>query len=225
MNLQKLAGVAAIALALIYVGAFIYFGVLWEYPSDGTNAEKIRYLSTNHSAVTLVYLSIYVLFGVVLSVLVVGLHERLKNTGNQALQLASLFGVIWVGLVIASGMITTIGLSVIIETGATDADRAFEIWTIVSLITESIGGGNELVGGLWVLLLSAVALREQVFSSWVNYLGLGIGAAGISTIYPAEALTMVFGLGQIFWFLGIGIALLRDKTVAQGTSIVDAAID
>lgn len=212
MRLQKLAGVSAIVLALIYLGAFIYFGALWAYPADGTSADKIRYLSENRSAVTLVYLSIYVLFGVVLSVLVVGLHERLKTTGNQALQLATLFGAIWVGLVIASGMITTIGLSVIIETGATDPDRAFEIWTIVSLITESIGGGNELVGGLWVLLLSAVALREQVFSSWVNYLGLGIGAAGISTVYPAEALTMVFGLGQIFWFLGIGIALLKDKS-------------
>lgn len=211
MNLQKSAGLSAITLALIYIGAFVYFGALWEYPADGSAADKIRYLTENHSAVSLVYLAIYVLFGVVLAVLVVGLHERLKVTNTQVLQLATLFGAIWVGLVIASGMITTIGLSVIIDKGAINTEQAFEIWTIVSLLTESIGGGNELVGGLWVLLLSAVALRKAVFSSGVNYLGLGVGAAGISTVYPAEALTMVFGLGQIVWFLWIGVALLRDS--------------
>jgi hypothetical protein len=211
MTLQRLAGCAGIALASIYLIAFVYFGAFWSYPGAGTVVEKFAYLSANQTSFTLITLLMYVVFGVVLSVLVVGLHEKLKPDGNPVLQIGSLFGVVWIGLVIASGMISTIGLSSVIEYSATDPEQAFAAWRIVSLITESIGGGNELTGGLWVLSLSLVALRARVFAPVLNYLGCVVGAAGVATVYPAEALTILFGLSQIVWFIWIGVALIRES--------------
>jgi len=71
-----------------------------------------------------------------------------------------------------------------------------------------LGGGNEIVGGLWVLLLSIAGLKGSHFSRALNYLGIFIGLVGVATIYPADLLTEIFGLGQIIWFAWIGFAML-----------------
>ncbi|MEZ8143771.1 hypothetical protein [Enterovibrio sp. FF113] len=208
-NLQKLAGVSAISEAFIYILAFIYFGAFWSYPSTGSPTEKMAYLAENQQIFSIIYFLMYVIFGVFLAVLVIGLHEKLKATKDPALAIGSLFGVIWVGLVIASGMISTIGLDHAIDLMDANPQKAFDIWSIVFLITESLGGGNELVGGLWVLLLSVVALQAGEFSRNLNYLGLLVGIAGITTVYPDEIFTEIFGVAQIGWFIWLGICLLR----------------
>ena len=209
MTLFRFAGIASIALALTYVAGFVYFGGFWAYPSTGNAEEKIRYLSDNHLSFTLVYLAIYVLFGVVLSVVVVGLHEALNTNKNKIMLVASMFGVIWVGMVIAAGIVGTNGLNVVLSVGLNDPEKALNIWQMVALITQSIGGGNELVGGLWVLLVSITALQQQKFIGFLNYLGCVVGLTGIATVYPDEILTMVFGLSQIVWFIWLGIELLK----------------
>ena len=64
-----------------------------------------------------------------------------------------------------------------------------------------IASGNELVGSLWVLLLSVAALRTGGLPRALNYLGLVLGVAGILTIIPAavETTIMIFGTGMIVW--------------------------
>jgi hypothetical protein len=204
-------GFSAIILALIYVAAFIYFGVFWAYPHSAEISEQLVYLSANHLQISTVYFSIYIFFGVVLSVLVLGLNEKHSITEAGFLsKLATLFGAIWVGLVIASGMIFVIGLRSVIELAPTNIERASETWHIVTLLTESLGGGNELVGGIWVLLVSVCNLSRKIFSNWLNYVGLFVGVAGIATVYPADVFTEIFGISQIVWFVWVGISFFRD---------------
>ena len=206
--LQKLAGISALSQALIYISAFIYFGAFWSFPYDGSPLEKMTHLAENQFVFSLMYFLMYVVFGVFLAVLVIGLHEKLKHTNNPAISIGTVFGVIWVGLVIASGMISNIGLAHAIDIMDASPEKAFDVWTIVSLITESLGGGNELVGGLWVLLVSIAALQAQIFSRVLNYLGLLVGVAGIATVYPDEIFTELLGVSQIIWFIWLGISLL-----------------
>lgn len=207
--LHKPAGLAAILLGLIYIAAFIYFGAFFAYPAGGSPAEKMRFLAEHQRAVSVVYFSIYVLFGVLLAILVVGLHEMLTRTGAPLAPLASLFGVIWVGLVIASGMIYTIGLDQAVGLLDEGPDTAFALWRTVSVVANSLGGGNEIVGGLWVLLVSLLALQAAALSRPLNYLGCVVGIAGIATVYPLEIFTEIFGLSQIVWFIWLGVVILR----------------
>ncbi|SHG79811.1 DUF4386 family protein [Ferrimonas marina] len=207
-NLTKPAGVASVFLALIYIAAFVYFGAFWSYPSAASPAEKMAYLAANQVMISAIFFLMYVLFGVVLTVLVVGLYEQLKHTNNPLNAISTVFGLVWVGLVIASGMISTIGLAHAIDLMDSSLEKAFDIWNIVSLLTESLGGGNEIVGGLWVLIVSIVALRAGVFRRALNYLGLFVGLAGIATIYPSDLATETFGISQIVWFIWLGMALL-----------------
>ena len=83
-NLQRLAGISAISEALIYIVAFVYFGVFWSYPSTGSPTEKMAYLAQNHLAFSTIYFLMYIVFGVFLAVLVIGLYEKLKHTKNPA---------------------------------------------------------------------------------------------------------------------------------------------
>ena len=210
-NLQKLAGISAITEALIYIFSFIYFSAFWSYPSAGSSTEKMAFLAENYLIFSTVYFLMYIVFGVFLAVLVIGLYEKLKHTKNPVVAIGSLFGTIWVGLVIASGMISNIGLAHAIDLMDASPETAFYIWTIVSVLTESLGGGNELVGGLWVFLVSVVALQAGEFSRTLNYLGLLVGIAGIATIYPGEIFAEIFGVTQIVWFIWLGISLLTQE--------------
>lgn len=212
---QKFVGAAAWIEALIYVFAFVYFGAFWAYPSEGSASEKMTYLAENQFSFSMMYFLMYVVFGVFLSVLVVGLFEKLESTNDPLVKIGSVFGFVWVVLVIASGMLANIGLVHAVELMDQSAEKAFDMWRVVTVIIESLGGGNELVGGLWVLLLSLAALKATVFPRGLNYLGISVGCAGISTIYPAEVLNEIFGITQVLWFFWLGVSMLGQHSTSK----------
>ena len=150
------------------------------------------------------------MFGILLAVLVVAIHQRLKNDAPILASLASLFGVIWVGLVISSGMIANIGLKTVVDLGANSPEDAMLIWRNVAIVSEGLGGGNEIVGGVWVLLLSIAAFKGNLFSTPLNFMGILVGTVGILTIYPLDIFTELFGISQIIWFLWIGMLMIRN---------------
>jgi len=207
-NLQKLGGIAALCEAAIYILAFIFFGAFWVYPISADDAQKLVFLSNNQVNLSIVNLTMYVLFGIFLAVLVLALHQRLKCKAPTLSQTASVFGIVWVGLVIASGMIANVGLSAVIDLSAKNPEQAMTLWLVINTVVEGLGGGNEVVGGLWVLLLSVAALKVKELPKLLHCFGLFIGFVGIISIYPAEILTEIFGLGQIIWFSWLGITML-----------------
>jgi len=210
-KLQKIGGVAALFEAAIYISAFIFFGVFWDYPINVDDAQKLAFLTNHQVILSIVNLTIYVAFGFFLAVMVVALHQRMETKTPNLSRIASVFGIIWVGLVIASGMIANVGLGAVIDLSAKNTEQAMALWVVINTIVEGLGGGNEVVGGLWVLLLSAAALKINEFHKSLNCFGIFIGIIGILTIYPAEILTEIFGLSQIIWFSWIGLAMLKNN--------------
>ena len=101
-------------------------------------------------------------------------------------------------------MIANIGLAAVINLSVKEPEQAMTVWLTINVVVEGLGGGNKIVGGLWVLLLSITALKSKAFPKALNYFRLFIGLAGILTIYPADVLTGIFGLGQIVWFIWLG---------------------
>jgi len=209
-NIQKIGGLCAIAEALIYIAAFVIYGAILVYPNPDANAvERFQFLSDNHLILSILNFISYVLFGILLAVLVLAIHQRLKKYIPIFSKLTFIFGVLWVGLVIASGMISNIGLHSILQIGAENPEKAMQIWSSVAIVTEGLGGGNEIVGGIWVILISIISLKRNLFSKPLNILGLVVGIAGILTVYPLAVFTEIFGISQIIWFLWIGIMMLR----------------
>lgn len=216
-NIQKVGGWCAVFEALIYIAAFVVYGGILVYPaSDATTIERIAFLSDNYLILSILNVVSYVLFGVLLVGLVLAVHQRLKAFSPFS-KLAFAFGIIWSGLVIASGMISNIGLTSVIEMAVQEPDRAYLVYKSISIVTEGLGGGNEIVGGIWVLSLSMIALKAEAFTKPLSYLGVLVGLCGVLTIYPLDVFAELFGLSQIVWFLWIGIFMIR-KPLTQPTS-------
>ena len=212
VNLQKLGGISALIAAALYITGFALFLTVLDPSGYDGHVQRVAFLTENQVASYIANLLIYVVFGVVLVVLVLALHARLKSGSEAIMQTATVFGLIWSGLVIASGMIANIGNSTVVGLFSENQDQAVALWLAISTVQESLGGGNEIVGGLWVLLLSWAALRAGKLSKVLNSLGVLVGLAGILTVVPAfDVLMDVFGLGQIVWFAWLGILMLRDN--------------
>lgn len=129
---------------------------------------------------------------------------------------AAVFGAIWAGLVLASGMIAIIGLGTVADLADADPVRAQPVWSAIDSVQNGLGGGNEIVGGLWVLLISWAALDTGALPRGLNYLGVVAGVAGLVTVVPAlEPVGAIFGLGLIVWFAWAGIVMLGGDSRGQ----------
>ncbi|MEO0423280.1 MAG: DUF4386 family protein, partial [Pseudomonadota bacterium] len=213
---SRLAGVAAMVQAVCYVVGFVMLATVMNPGDvDGWSArQKLEFILERETLFQLWNIVIYVVFGVALVALAATLHRLLAVPDTLLMSIATPFGFIWAGLVIASGMVANVGVAAVSRAYANGAaDEAVSLWSAVGVVQDGLGGGVEVVGGLWVLLVSAAALRAGILlPSWVNWLGLIVGLAGIATIVPSlGGLGAVFGLTQILWFLGVGAVLLLRK--------------
>ena len=217
---QRVSGLAAIAAGLTYViGFWVYFSILGpaQYGSPALPAAThVRFLVDNQTLMTLWNQIIYVFNAVLMVLIVVGLHQRLKASGALG-QTASAFGLIWAGFILATGMLENIAIGQIVSLAAQDMEAAAAAWRSVTMVSAGLGGGNEITGGLWIFLLSLAGFQTKAIPFPVNLLGFAVGGAGIVSTVPAlsSVAGMIFGLGFIVWFVVTGIALFALK-VPQG---------
>ena len=212
-NLQKLGGLAALYEAVSYVAGMIFFLLVVDYLGVVDPLERVAMLIDNEVGFYTMTLVIYVVFGLALVVLALALHERLQASSPALMQVATAFGLIWATVLIASGMISNVGMAAVIALHADDPAQAATVWLAIDAVVNGIGGGVEIVGGLWSLLISWAALRSGGLPNALNYLGVAIGVAGIITVVPplGEMGGIIFGLGQIVWFAWVGVVLLRNR--------------
>lgn len=214
-KLQKAGGVAAHLNALLYVIGFVVMAtVLNPGNTEGWSADQRLAFVLERKAFFQAWMTlIYVMFGVLLVVISVSLHERLKGVSTGLMQVTTPLGLIWSGLVIASGMVGSVGLEAVAALHATDPARALSAWTAIGAVQNGLGGGVEVVGGLWVVLISLAARSSQAFPKALHYLGFVVGTAGVLTIAPALGdLGSLFGVTQIAWFAWVGVLMLRRPT-------------
>ena len=218
IQLQKLGGISAlIEAATFIVGFALYFTLIAAANYGSLDIDPIQnaaFLVENQAVMYAWNLVIYVVFGIFLVFLSLALHERLKVGSPVLAQAATTFGLIWSGLVIASGMVANVGASVVADIYAQDPTQAGATWLSLHFVTYGLGGGNEIVGGVWVLLLSLAALRSGNLPRLLNTFGLLISVAGILTMIPmlSEIGGAIFGLGLIAWFVWLGVVMLVAKT-------------
>jgi hypothetical protein len=115
-------------------------------------------------------------------------------------------------------MIANFGMDTVVDLYGRDPAQAAMVWLAIEAVVEGLGGqGGEILGGIWILLVSWAALRAGELPRALNYLGVVIGVAGILSAVPALFLVLasaIFGLGQIVWFIWLGIVMLRGRTSA-----------
>ncbi len=204
-----------VAAATFVFGIALFVSSLSDYTTgDPTPAESVDFLVGNQSTFFAWYLVIFLVFGVAIIPLARSLHHRLVDVSPHLADVGAVFGFIWAGLMFATGMISNIGIAAVADLEETDPTAAEHLWSAIDTVTNGLGGGNELVGGVWILLVSLAAWGTGRLPNGLNVLGIVSGAAGLITLIPGLSdLGMIFGLGSIAWFAWTGIVLFRTPAV------------
>jgi len=213
-TLQKVGGFSALYMAVSHlIGIVIFLGVL-DYISITDPAQKVALNVDKQMVIFSTNLLMYVFFGFALAVLSLALYDRLKTDAPALMQVGTAVGIIWAGSLIASGMVANVGLSTVAALYAKDPVQAVLTFQGVEVVTNGLGNANgEILGGMWTLLVSLAALKNRGLPKAMNLLGALVGALGIITILPVlNDMTGLFGLGQIIWFVWLGIMLLRNTS-------------
>ena len=213
-SLQKFGGFAALYMAVAYLIGMTIFLVVLNYTSITDPVQKVALLVDMQMVNFSTNLLMYVFFGVFLIVLSLALHDRLKSGAPAIMQVATAIGIIWAGSLVASGMVANAGIAPVVALYAKDPAQAALTWQGFESVALGLGNFNgEILGGLWVLLVSLAALRVGGLPRGLNFLGLFVGAVGVISLIPGltELMTGVFGLSQIIWFVWLGIVLLRSS--------------
>ena len=209
-NLQKMGGIAALYAGVAYIVGMLGFLLVVGWPDDPV--QQVAVLVNNQVSLHILYVIVYQVWAVILVVLTLALYERLKADSPAVMQTATAIGIIWATVVIASGMIFNIGMDNVVDLYGEDPAQATTVWLVIESVSDAIGGGNEILGGLWVLLISWAALQSRGLPRALNYLGIVIGAAGILSALPGLGdVGLIFGLVQIVWFIWVGIVMLRGR--------------
>ncbi len=211
---QLISGISAIIEACLYIFGIVMLFTYLQPSIDETlsGIDRLQFIMTNKTIFKWWMILIYVMFGIVLIPLTLTIHENFKNPTSVWVKATPLFAYIWSVLVIASGMLAVIGIDSVSVIFQNNPNSALTSWQTIEIIQTGIGGGVEVIGGIWVLLISTTALKHSVFNKLLNYLGLLVGITGTLTIIPGlHELGYIFGLTQIIWFVWIGILMVRNE--------------
>jgi hypothetical protein len=210
---QKAGGAAAVYIALALLAAMAYFLLVVDYMGARTAAEKVALIAANYASMYAMYLATYVFYGIALGVLAFALYDRMKDRAPAAMRAATSIGLLWSFALVASGMIFNYGMTTIVGLAATDQGQAQATWLAIESVAQALGGaGGEILGGLWILLVSLVALRSGALPKFLGWFGAAVGAVGLASVVPPlRDASIAFGLLLIAWFVLIGAVLMKTK--------------
>jgi hypothetical protein len=214
-QLQKMGGAAGVIHGVAYLVSIIFFVVLLSPLLNADPGQYMAFIASNHVLMRGGILIAYWLTGATLVVLALALNERLKLGAPVLVQVATVFAFIWAGLCIGSANLMINNFGVVVKLYGQDPTQAATVWSALEAVEIGLVSGNEIIGSLWVLLLSLAALRSGELTRGLNYLGIVLGALGIFTsllsfvIPEAKDLIMIFGLGMIAWSIWVGTVMVR----------------
>lgn len=145
-NLRKMGGIAALYAGDAYIVGMMGFLFVVGWPDDPVR--QVAVLVDNQVSLHVLYLIVYQVWAVSLVVLTLALYERLKVDSPAIMQTATAIGVIWATAVIASGMIFNIGMDKVAGLYVQDPAQATTVWLVIESVSNAIGDGNEILGGL-----------------------------------------------------------------------------
>ena len=210
-GLVRAGGFAALYVVAAYLAAIVYFVFLVDYPGATTPNDKVALIVDHHTSMYVMHLVSFEFVALALIVVTLAVYEYLHAQAPATMMVASVFGLVRAGLLLASVMVFDHGMAVVVDQQATDVHQAAATWQAIETVADGLGGtGGDVLLGLWLLLVSWAALRSSIFPRALNWLGLGVGVAALVSLVPGLGfLEVVVGLLQIVWFLWFGLITAR----------------
>ena len=220
MSLRRAGGYAALYIAAAYLAAIPYFVFLVDYPSATEPQDRVALFVEHETSMYVMHLVSFEFVALALIVVTLAVHQHLHEHAPATSQVASAVGLVRAGLLLASVMVFNHGMAVVVDQHPSDPQQATTMWRVIEPVAEGLGGtGGDVLGGVWFLLVSWVALRAGAFPRALNWLGLGVGAAALLSAVPGLSdFEVAAGLLPIAWFLWFGITTARRVSTPSPTA-------
>lgn len=212
---RHIGSIAAIICAGTYLFGFAMLVTVLApagYGSDDIDAATVLAFASDHFALVAIWnLAIYVVNGLALAFLATALAARFRAHLPGLAQSILAIGLLWATLVTGAGMVANVGLEAALRRYATDPEGAANLWEVLHTVELGLGGGNEIAGGIWAILIGLAALISRRLPRALGWVSLVIGLSGLATLFPilGETPGAVFGLGYILWFGWVALSLAR----------------
>ncbi len=222
MNLTQWGGVSSLVAAATYIFGIFLFLVLLDPTSYEGPLGSLQYMIENRDSFILGLFFTGFVFSFALVVLVQAMHQVFKQSSPHLTAFASFTGYFWASIVLASALIEVVSIRALTQYYATDPELALSVSKAVNLISGGLGGDIEIIGALWTGLISYLGIKHRIFHKALHYLGFLVSLAGLLTLMAFlsmfeesmvfELMTLIFGLGQIPWFIWLGVELLTFRS-------------
>lgn len=147
-------------------------------------------------------LVVYLIYGVSLFFLSISLFSLTKKHSLEGAYGLLLAGGIWSGFMLLSGGISIETINRVSELYPLNSEAATNLWMTTGVIQESAGGGNEIIGALWVYMVSRTLPNRKGLLQTSRLIGFSITILGLGTIVESgEIFASLFGILLIVWFL------------------------
>jgi hypothetical protein len=199
-HLQKLGGIAAFTNVAVAIATLAVASMLIGFTAM-SDPSKLAELAVHNPTPLLIQDGLKFVSAVISTVLILALASYLHRDSSTLLSIATGFGFFSIFcLVVNAGLsLYAISHATVLAEGAgrmgEQLSRMIGILAIAVLICD----------GLWYLLMSWTALKNQGLPKRLCYLGLGIGT--LSLVPPLGIIVLLLG---IVWSAWIGRVLLRE---------------
>lgn len=205
---NKLAASSLFLMAASYIILMVIYGALLIMPEGLAEAEKLAFVGDNAILINATYVIGYVLFACYLLLANIVMKSFIASESPLLGKITHAFGLIWVVILSATGLIAITSTN-LIAAGSLETDTALVYYHASNLLTDSLGGGIEFIGGMWVLLIGVFGWQTHSFSRGFSFFSLVKGFIGIVTlICPDTMLRVAFGLTGVVWFIWFAFVML-----------------
>jgi len=144
----------------------------------------------------------YIVAALVVLPAVLAAYERLRSYSPSAMAAAAALGVVATAMLLINA---TVQYAEFQAVGSLSTPVAEQAQAYGSVAYDATIQAASVCLGLWVLLLSWVAIRKGAMPRWFGYFGLLVGLADLAALFfPPPSLLL-----SIPWFLALGVVLLR----------------
>jgi hypothetical protein len=147
-TLQKVGGISALVCAGTYILALGLLTTVLTPMADGSLPfdQFIAFFLPHQTLVFVWHFSMYLVNGTFLTLLTLALYQEIKTGAPALARAAACFGLLWAGLVFASGFITLYGWEIIGRLATVDPAQASMLRLVVDTITIGIDHSDRFLG-------------------------------------------------------------------------------
>lgn len=212
MSQRAVGGVAAIIEGVCYAGGLAMFLLImpamgWQMGYWDDPSKSVLFVRA-HETFFIAGGLFFAIQALIVLPVVLAAHERLHSYSPGLATAATGFGAMGAAMLLLNALVQYAEFQNISSLSTAVAEQAQAYGNIAYDATIEAAS---LCLGLWMLLLSGVAIRERAMPRWFGFFGLLAGISNVAVLaFPPPS-----QLISIAWFIALGVVLLRGGSHAK----------